>query len=62
MTTVEVVNNDVPTDVAALEKLRKQQADAQVDSAKAKVKKAKQHLKDADKALAQATAVRKELG
>lgn len=62
MTMVEVVNNDVPTDPAVLEKLRKTQADAAVASAKSKVAKQKKHLAAAEKALAQATAARKELG
>lgn len=62
MTTVEVVNNDVPTDPKELSKLRKEQADAAVASAKSKVAKQKKHLAAAEKALAQATAARKELG
>ena len=62
MTSVAVVNNDVPTDPVALKALRQEQADAAVESAKAKVAKAKQHLEAAKEALAQATAARKELG
>lgn len=62
MTSVAVVNNDVPTDPEALKTLRQEQADAAVESAKAKVAKAKQHLEAAKEALAQATAARKELG
>jgi len=75
--TVAVVNNDVPTDPAALKAKQREQADAAVASAEAKVKRQKQHLASASKdkkprqrahlagaqeALAQATAQRKELG
>jgi hypothetical protein len=62
MTTVHVVNHDVPTDPDALKATRIEQADAAVASAKAKVERQQQHLKAAKEALAQATAARKELG
>lgn len=62
MTSVEVVDHDVPTDPDALAATRIEQADAAVDSAKAKVAKQTAHLKAAKEALAQATAARKELG
>lgn len=56
---VSVVNNDVPTDPVALKKLRQEQAAAQVVSAETKVAKAKSHLKEAEKALAEALAAQK---
>lgn len=59
MTSVKVVNNDVPTDPVALKQLRQEQAAAKVESAKAKVTKAKAHLKEAEQALAEALAEQK---
>ena len=59
MTSVSVVNNDVPTDPVKLAALRKSQAAAKVDAAKKKVTKAEVHLKEAKKALAEAQAEQK---
>lgn len=62
MTSVSVVNHDLPTDPDELMGRRRVQRTAAVAAAKAKVLKATAHLAAAKEALAQATAARKELG
>jgi hypothetical protein len=75
---IEVVNNDVPSDPVQQLADRIAQADAEIESCRAKVARQKehltaaataakkerqrQHLAGAEDALAQAIAVRKELG